>query len=147
MEKNKIGNIITSKQKAKGYRYEKKTEELLNTIQGCVAKRNYMSGALKNEVPELDGDVKFSICDWYSCGTCMLDSPDDIGICDGLCSHATFGNASYKVEVKARDKGFPKWIRHALEQGDMCMLWDCSTSGKSVPYMLMPFDVFKGLIE
>ncbi|MBN1786357.1 MAG: hypothetical protein JW825_05165 [Candidatus Methanofastidiosa archaeon] len=105
---------MTSKQKAKGYRYEKKTEEYLNTINGVSAKRSFASGAYGKFSKELDGDVR-----------------------------ADIGTETYKVESKARDKEFPKWMENAFTQGDMVFFW----KPRSEPVVAMPFEVFKKMLE
>ncbi len=85
---------MTSKQKQKGYRYEKKTEEYLNAIKGVNAKRSLASGAYGKYIEELDGDVR-----------------------------AKIHSSVYKVESKARSKDFPKWMEQAFTQGDIVFFW------------------------
>ncbi len=105
---------MTSKQKAKGYYYECKTTDKLNSIEGVTAKRSLASGAYGKYSTELDGDVQARICE-----------------------------STYKVESKARDKDFPKWMEQAFVQGDIVFFW----KPRSEPVISMPFDVFKKLLE
>lgn len=105
---------MTSKQKAKGYRYEKKTEEYLNNIDGISAKRSLASGAYGKYNDDLDGDVQASI----------------------------FGN-TYKVESKARDKDFPKWMEKAFDQGEIVFFW----KPRCQPIIALKYEEFKKLIE
>jgi|GEM_PF-2119063 len=107
-------NQMTSRQKQKGYRYEKKTEEYLNCICGVTAKRSLASGAYGKYSKELDGDVQAEI---YKC--------------------------TYKVESKARQKDFPKWMEQAFSQAEIVFFW----KPRSEPVVAMPFDVFKKLLE
>jgi hypothetical protein len=108
---------MTSRQKAKGYRYEKKTEEFLNGIPGVTARRSLASGAYGRYDASLDGDVQ-----------------------------ADINGTTYKVEVKARSKDFPKWIEGALGQGDMVALWKCG-DGRARGYMLMPIETLGALLQ
>jgi len=105
---------MTSKQKAKGYWYEKKTEEFLNSIKGVSAKRSLASGAYGRFNKELDGDVRVDIL-----------------------------KRTYKVESKARNKEFPKWMENAFEQGDMVFFW----KPRCEPVVAMPFGIFKKMLE
>jgi hypothetical protein len=114
---------MTSRQKAKGYRYEKKTEEFLNNIPGWTAHRQLASGAYGKYDETLDGDVLFTQLYGWDGGEV----------------------ATYKVEVKARDKDFPKWIEKALTQGDIVALWKCGNK-KSKGFILLPIETFKEII-
>ncbi|HPR41319.1 MAG TPA: hypothetical protein PK718_02080 [Candidatus Methanofastidiosa archaeon] len=105
---------MTSKQKAKGYFYEKKTEDYLNTINGVSAKRSVASGAYGRFSKELDGDVR-----------------------------ANIHKDTYKVESKARNKEFPKWMENAFLQGDVVFFW----KPRCEPVVAMPFEIFKKMIE
>jgi len=105
---------MTSKQKAKGYFYEKKTEEYLNSIDGVNAKRSLASGAYGRFSKELDGDVRADIL-----------------------------KNTYKIESKARDKEFPKWMENAFTQGDLVFFW----KPRCQPIVAMPFDIFKKMLE
>jgi hypothetical protein len=107
---------LTSKQKSKGYRYEKKTEEFLNGIPGVTARRSLASGAYGRFDEKLDGDVQ-----------------------------AVINDTTYKVEVKARSRDFPKWIEGALSQGDMVALWKCG-DGRAKGFILMPIETFAEVI-
>jgi len=145
---------MTSKQKAKGYKYEKKTEEILNEISGVIARRNIMSGSLKNYSTELDGDIRLIInpdCEdcrnWSiprkSCIKHEITTPSQ---CKEFTPDKDIKNL--KVEVKARSKDFPKWIEDSLTQGDLTVIWKLSGSGtKAEPFVLMRLETFKELIE
>jgi hypothetical protein len=85
---------MTSKQKAKGYYYECKTAEKLNSIEGVCAKRSPASGAYGKYSTELDGDVQVEIC-----------------------------SKTYRVESKVRNKDFPQWMEQAFSQGDIVFFW------------------------
>lgn len=108
---------MTSKQKSKGYRYEKKTEELLNAIPGVTARRSLASGAYGRYDASLDGDVQ-----------------------------AVINDTTYKVEVKARSRDFPLWLEGALGQGDLVALWKCG-EGRARGYLLMPIEMLGELLQ
>jgi hypothetical protein len=107
---------VTSKQKGKGYYYEKKTEDFLNTIRGWKAKRQLASGAYGKLDARLDGDILLSVC------------PNS-------------GNG----EVKARDGDFPKWLEKSFEQGDITVAWKCGVS-PARGYIIMPLETFWRMI-
>jgi Holliday junction resolvase len=116
---------LTSKQKSKGYRYEKKTEEFLNGIPGVTARRSLASGAYGRYDASLDGDVQ-----------------------------ADINGTTYKVEVKAR-KAPPVYQQKAMRQGDgIAVLWwtkqgkgENGTQNGSECWVLMRWDRFKELME
>lgn len=120
---------MTSKQKGKGYYYECKTVDALNEIPGCHAKRQLASGAYGKLDARLDGDIILTIND-IAKQTGILEVRRD---------------KEYKVEVKARDAAFPKWIEHALTQGDIVALWKCGVT-PARGYVLLPIETFKEII-
>jgi hypothetical protein len=120
---------MTSKQKAKGYYYETKTVDILNSIPGCHAKRQLASGAYGKLDERLDGDVILTIND-IAKQTGYIEVRRD---------------KDYKVEVKARTKDFPEWIEKALTQGDIVALWKCANGG-SKGYILMPIETFAEVV-
>lgn len=133
---------MTTPQKAKGYYYECKTVDELNSIPGCHAKRQLASGAYGKLDARLDGDILFLAR--ASCLDCIMNDccDDKIGYLN--CNKFEPIGYKYKVEVKARTT-FPKWIEHALTQGDITVLWKCQNGG-SKGYVLMPIELFKEII-
>lgn len=79
----------------KGYRYECKTVDFLNSITGVKAHRVTGSGKYGKFAKQLEGDVKVSI----------------------------FGDEYRQCEVRERDKGFPKWIQDMLDKCGFVFLW------------------------
>lgn len=139
---------MTSKQKGKGYYYEKKTEDFLNTIRGWKAKRQLASGAYGKLDARLDGDILLSVCPNSGKGMCGFDI--DSGGCDGYDScpynrYPEHEDITYKVEVKARDGDFPKWLEKSFEQGDITVAWKCGVS-PARGYIIMPLETFWRMI-
>jgi Holliday junction resolvase len=86
--------------KDKGRRYEHKTADILNDVDGIEAVRVFASGAYGNFNEALVGDVQ-------------MKTP----------------KGNFIVESKFR-KDIPKWIKNANEQGDIVFLWTPRTEPK-----------------